>query len=170
MDARLDALERSIAAKLELLAGAADVQRVVCGVASLAAQVKAKQAEIEALRRQLEEEKMRAGIVITQATLDGMKRELEELRAANAALELATRGNDERIAGMQAVHRGSAATAQTRARTLVKKMMDGVFEDTAGAFEPKKLYAGADVANQLRTMLKKHSVACFADIKENGLF
>jgi hypothetical protein len=170
IEARLDALEKSINAKLELLSGGSDIQKVVSGVASLAAQVKLTQQEIDGIKKQIEEEKGRGVTTVTPAALEGMKRELEELRTGNAALESTTRSNDARIQEIQTAMRGSAQAAQARTRTLIKRMMDDVYHDTTKTFEDRKMYGAAEVSANLRTMLKKHSVACFTDIDQNGLF
>jgi hypothetical protein len=170
IEARLDALEKSIGAKLDLISGGSESQRVVSGVASLAAQVKLRQFEIDAIKRQIEEETRRAGTTVSPAALDGMKRELEELRASNAAMEAESRANEARMKEIQAALGGSASAAQARTRTLIRKMMDSTYQETTATFDERRMYGPDDVNAQLKRVLKERSLECLRDIEQNGLF
>jgi predicted nucleic acid-binding Zn-ribbon protein len=170
LEARLDALERAINAKMELLLGAADIARVVAGVTGLAAQVRQKQHEIDDLRRQVEDEKAKAATPVVTGNIDQMRRELDGLRQSSGGLERQAADGDAKIVELEQTLNQSAESAKARAKTLIKRMMDAVFQDTAAMFEGRRQYSGREVGDQLKVMLRKHSLNCLNDINQNGLF
>jgi predicted nucleic acid-binding Zn-ribbon protein len=149
--------------------GGGETQRAVSGVTSLAAQVRVRQQEIEALRRQIEDEKARAATQVTPATLDALTRELEEVRAANAALEKAAAQKASRIAELRQTLGQSDDLAKGRTRTLIKRMLDAVFRETSDAFDEECEYSGRQVSDRLREMLGKHAKASLKEINDNGV-
>jgi predicted nucleic acid-binding Zn-ribbon protein len=170
LDERLDALERSINAKLEFLIGTSEAQRIVGIVTGLAAQVRQKQQEIEELKREIDSERAQTAAPVPAATLEQMRRELEAIRSANAALERQASESDARVQGLERRLGECADAAKGREKTLIKRMMDDVFQETTAEFEDRRQYSGAEVGDKLRAMLRKHSKAKFDDINANGLF
>jgi cell division protein FtsB len=159
--ARLEELERAIGARMELLAG---------GAVGLAAQVGARQREIALLERAIENELAQDPAPPPPGMVDAVRAEIDALRAENADLEAAARADEAKAGQIHARIRACPAAAQGRTRTLIRRMIDDVYRDTTALFEERRLYAGNDVSDGLRRMLKKHSVTCFDDMRQNGLF
>jgi chaperonin cofactor prefoldin len=168
--ARLEALERSINARLDLLTGGSEAQRVVSGVTGLAAQARAKQQEIDELKRQIEDERTKAAAPVATGDLDELRRELESLKLSNAALEKQAGETDARIQEVEQALAKCGDAAKARAKALIKRMMDGVFQDTTAMFEDTKQYTGKEVGEQLKVMLRKHSMNCLNEINQKGVF
>jgi FtsZ-binding cell division protein ZapB len=164
-EVRLEALEKAIDARVELLADAA-----VGGVAALVAQVGAYQKTVEMLKQEVEMELAQDPSVVPPETIQAIQNEIQALRAANADLEAETRGNEAKIQQIRGRMRGAAQAAQGRTRTLIRRMMDDVYHDTAALFQERKLYGGGEVSEGLKKTLKRHSLTAFDDIKQNGLF
>jgi predicted nucleic acid-binding Zn-ribbon protein len=170
LEERLDALERSINAKLEFLIGSSETQRIVGSVTALASQVRQKQREIDELKREIDAERAKTAAPVSAATLEQVRRELDAIKSANAALEREASEGDARIQGMERRLAECAEAAKGREKTLIRRMMDDVFQETTAEFEDRRQYSGAEVGDKLRAMLKKHSMAQFEDIDANGLF
>jgi hypothetical protein len=161
-EARLEALERALTARLELLAAAGPVL-------ALAAQVGAAKQEIALLNQEIEREVQEMDEVQPGA-VEAAEAELAGLLAANAALEAQVRDDEAAAQQIQERMRGHEEAARARTRTLIRRMLDAVYRDGAELFDDRKLYGAAEVQNGLRAVLKQHSAACLADVQENGVF
>jgi hypothetical protein len=168
---RLENLEKTIAKKLDLLSGGGqECQAIISGVASLAAQVKQKEEELEKLRREVGEERARPIGQVEIQMLETVKKENESVRKSNAGAERSLKDSDEKVRELEGRIAQQGGAAQARTKTLVKRLMENVFQDMNELFEPKKQYSGGDVSKQLWNLLRKHSFTILKDIQDNGLF
>jgi FKBP-type peptidyl-prolyl cis-trans isomerase len=163
VEARLDALERSISAKLDAFTGS---QKAVGSVAALAALLSAKQAEIESLTRQIEREK--SGESASSAA-DQTKRELEDCRRKNAELEAAAQAGEDRLRVLRDKIGKQKATAVDTTVRIVKTMMGTVFDQMQTDFEDDTRYTGDQVSEQLRVLLGVKAKEVFQKIQREGL-
>jgi hypothetical protein len=169
--ARLDALEKSIIRKLDLMSGGgSECQIMISGIASLSAQVKEKEEELERLKREIDEERSRPVGQVEVQMLENVKRESESVRRASAGAEKSLKESEVRVREIETKISQHGAAAQARAKTLVKRLMENVFQEMNETFEARKQYSGNVVSGRLGDLLRKHSYVILKDIQENGLF
>jgi cell division protein FtsL len=169
IEARLEALERSVTAKLEAFA-AAQNYKVVADVSSLAALVKSRQAEIDNLRKQIEEEKNRGSPQGQAQTGDALKREVEEWKRKVSDLEERAGDADRRVKEFEAKKTRLGDLAKDKASGLVKAMIQSVFNAMETEFQGNQRFDGEQVSDKLWAMLKAESGPLLSQLQKNGLF
>jgi hypothetical protein len=101
--------------------------------------------------------------------VDQLTRELEVAKVENAALEKVAKHHAARLRELQTGIAESGVAAQGRARTIIRRMLDGVYREAIDVFLERSQYSGADVAEKLKAILKKHASTSLKDINEYGL-
>jgi hypothetical protein len=169
---RLSALER-IAKRIEGLAQPSmetDPNAVISGISVIAAQVKARQGQVERLQRQLAEIKGRAtGNQMQSRQIEMTRLDVEAARRRNAALDKNVKEKARQLKELQRSLDTASAKAKETATDLVKQLMNGVFQELRDRLESGGTFSGEEVSAELAQLLKNQAEQTFAAIIETGL-
>jgi hypothetical protein len=172
LEEHLEAFERSFEAQLELLVqprAGTDVDSVIMAITSLNVQLRTKQSSLETAQRALDEARAKTAQNPVAREADAVRREIEEQKKRAAVLGAKAREQAVQIADLERRIGDKRQLAQTKAKAMVKELMNSVFDETLGGFEDDGRYRGDEIKDELSRSLRKNAEGVLTRLREEGL-
>ena len=164
----MNELEKSITMKLDLLTGGTnDVMR---GVSCMSIQLQEKIDEINRMKQEMEEYRVKATNSVSFKDLEIVRREADQLNNENKILENKLKDLEQRYNNLSEQSKDNAETAKQREKSIIKKLMGDAFSEISDIFDEESSYKGTEVSEQLYSILRKNAFSAMDDINKNGLF
>jgi hypothetical protein len=168
---RLDRLDR-FARRIDALTQPVSLSQedLVSGVQLLAAGLQTSRSEIERLRSALAEVKRQKQVEEAATQLfESVKKELADARQLNEDLTRRAKETAKQLRDVESELSVATDRTQNGATTLIRGLMDSVFQDMVREFPTDERFTGAEVAAQLEELLKVQSGQALTFLSENGL-
>lgn len=164
----LNEIQKSIMSKLDLLTGGTnDVMR---SVSCLSIQLQEKINKINQMKQEMEEYRTKAANSVSFKELETVKREADQVKKDNKILENRLTELETRYARLRQRATDNAEASKQREKSIIKKLMGDAFSEISNIFDGDSDYKGAEVSEQLYSILRKNAFSAMDEINKNGLF
>lgn len=166
--AALKRMEANINNQIDEIVSDPKLGEVISGVIALAMQLKQKQEEVNKLKSELQNITKSGAGGVTKKQIEFARAEAEDMRnkyeyterkIKDAQAKLAEAGKD----------KFDADTAKAKGKSMIKSLMNDIFNEISDIIDPEEEYDGADVNQKLFELLRKHSFAAIEEVNKNGL-
>ncbi|EAY13023.1 hypothetical protein TVAG_077610 [Trichomonas vaginalis G3] len=167
--ASLKKLEANINKQIDNIISDPKSADIVTGVIAIANELSQKQEEITKLKTELQSlSKPGGGASITRKQLEFAISEAEDLKKKSDYTEKKLKEMQGKLsdAGKEKFDHNAA---KAKGKTIIKKLMNAIFNDVNEAIDPDAELTGSDVNQKLFELLRKHSFAAMEDVQKNGL-
>jgi hypothetical protein len=172
IEERLEAVERSLEAQLELLVqprAGSDVDSVIAGITALNVQLRTKQSNRDQFQHTLDEVRAKNAQNPIAREADAVRLELDEQKRKAGLLAAKAKEQAAQLAELERALSERQELAKSRATQVVRGLMGTVFEVADGRFEEDGRFTGAEIGRVLFDALKEEAGGVLARLNREGL-